>query len=227
MPRFKKQRKDMNIEQSLASKLLSIKAIKLSPSDPFTWASGLRSPIYCDNRLSLSYPEVRNMIKNSFKKIIEKHEYDVDIIIGVATAGIPHGALLADCLDLPFAYVRSKSKGHGRQNIIEGQVKEGMNAIVVEDLISTGGSCLKAVDVLREINVNVVNVFSIFTYNLDEATENFSAAKCSYLSLTNYPSLLETAKSDGTISDEDYVILKEWYKSPQSWSQEYLLKKEK
>ncbi len=211
----------MNIEQSLASKLLSIEAIKLSPSDPFTWASGLRSPIYCDNRLSLSYPEVRNMIKLGFKKTIEEHQYTPDIIIGVATAGIPHGALLADAMDLPFAYVRSKSKGHGRQNIIEGHVAAGMKAIVIEDLISTGGSCLKAVEVLREIDVEVINVFSIFTYNLGTATENFSRANCSYISLTNYPSLLETAKADGTISEEDYIVLKEWYKSPQAWSQQF------
>ena len=211
----------MNIEQSLASKLLSIEAIKLSPSDPFTWASGLRSPIYCDNRLSLSYPVVRNMIKLGFKNSIEKNHYQADVIIGVATAGIPHGALLADAMDLPFAYVRSKSKDHGRQNIIEGHVTTGMKAIVVEDLISTGGSCLKVVDVLRDAEVSVIDVFSIFTYNLEVASSNFAQANCTYTSLTNYPALLDTAKKSGRITENEYHMLKEWYKNPKIWSEQF------
>jgi len=212
----------MNIEHSLASKLLSIKAIKLSPGDPFVWASGLRSPIYCDNRISLSHPEVRTIIKNGFVKAISDHGYSPDAIVGVATAGIPHGALLADALELPFAYVRSKAKEHGRQNQIEGELREGMKVILTEDLISTGGSALKVVTVLRELNIEVLNVFSIFTYNLGEASENFSKENCTYHSLTNYPSLLEFAKSSGYLKNNEYDTLKKWYLSPQVWSEQYL-----
>lgn len=214
----------MNIEHSLASKLLSIKAIKLSPGDPFTWASGLRSPIYCDNRISLSHPEVRTMIKNGFVNVIQEKNYTPDAIVGVATAGIPHGALLADALDLPFAYVRSKAKEHGRQNQIEGELQEGMKIILTEDLISTGGSALKVVQLLRELNIEVINVFSIFTYNLGKASENFSKENCTYISLTNYPALLEFAKSSGYLQDGEYETLKEWYLSPQVWSEQYLQK---
>lgn len=212
----------MNIEHSLASKLLSIKAIKLSPGDPFTWASGLRSPIYCDNRISLSHPEVRTLIKNAFVKAVSDKGYSPDAIVGVATAGIPHGALLAEALNLPFAYVRSKAKEHGRQNQIEGELKEGMKVLLTEDLISTGGSALKVVTVLRDLNIEVLDVFSIFTYNLGEASENFSKENCTYHSLTNYPSLLEFAKSSGYLKDSEYDTLKEWYLSPKVWSEQYL-----
>ena len=212
----------MNIEHSLASKLLSIKAIKLSPRDPFTWASGLRSPIYCDNRISLSHPEVRTIIKNGFVAAIQDKQYTPDVIVGVATAGIPHGAILADALDLPFAYVRAKAKEHGRQNQIEGEIKEGSKVILTEDLISTGGSALKVVKLLRSMNIEVINVFSIFTYNLGEASENFSKENCTYLSLTNYPALLDFAKSSGYLTNDEYSTLKEWYLSPQVWSEQFL-----
>ena len=212
----------MNIEHSLASKLLSIKAIKLSPRDPFVWASGLRSPIYCDNRVSLSHPEVRTMIKDGFVNAVSEHGYSPDAIVGVATAGIPHGALLADALDIPFAYVRSKAKEHGRKNQIEGELSEGMKVILTEDLISTGGSALKVVKVLRDLNIEVLNVFSIFTYNLGEASENFSKEKCTYHSLTNYPSLLDFAKTSGYLEGEEYDTLKEWYLSPKVWSERFI-----
>jgi len=212
----------MNIEHSLASSLLSIQAIKLNPANPFTWASGLRSPIYCDNRIALSHPQVRDLIKEGFKQKIVERNYQPDSIIGVATAGIAHGALLADLLSIPFAYVRSKSKEHGRQNIVEGEIAAESSVIVVEDLISTGGSALKAVSVLQDMNVKVLNVFSIFTYNLGEATENFSRANSTYISLTNYPALLDTALKSGYIDDSNYSLLKEWYKSPQVWSEQFV-----
>lgn len=221
MRRFEKSLQYMNIEHSLASKLLSINAIKLSPSDPFVWASGLRSPIYCDNRISLSYPEVRTMIKNGFVKAVRDKDYNPDAIVGVATAGIPHGALLADALNLPFAYVRSKAKEHGRQNQIEGELRDGMTVILTEDLISTGGSALKVVKVLRELNIEVLNVFSIFTYNLGEASENFSKENCTYHSLTNYPALLEFTKKSGHLTESEYSTLKEWYLSPKVWSEKF------
>jgi len=216
----------MNIEHSLATKLLSIKAIKLSPKNPFTWASGLRSPIYCDNRISLSFPEVRSDIQNAFVKRINDHHHNCDSIVGVATAGIPHGAILAEKLKLPFAYVRSKAKAHGRQNQIEGLLESGTKVIVIEDLISTGGSSLQAVDVLKDAGVEVLNVFSIFSYNLKVAESNFSNAKCQYTSLTNYPSLLTAAKSEGYITEDEYTVLEQWYLDPNLWSDNYLKKQD-
>jgi orotate phosphoribosyltransferase len=212
----------MNIEHSLATKLLSIKAIKLSPLDPFTWASGLRSPIYCDNRISLAFPEVRNEIIKGFSDIIENMSDSCNSIVGVATAGIPHGAILAHELKLPFAYVRSKAKAHGRQNQIEGLLSEGDKVIVIEDLISTGGSSLQAVEVLEDNGVQVLDVLSIFSYNLAKAEKNFKQANSSYSSLTNYPSLLYTAKKDGYISDSEYATLEQWYIDPKAWSDNFL-----
>ena len=216
----------MNIEHSLATKLLSIKAIKLSPENPFTWASGLRSPIYCDNRVSLAYPEVRNMVQEGFIQMLKKKDFSCDCIVGVATAGIPHGAILADKLDLPFAYVRSKAKAHGRQNQIEGKLNNNDRVVVIEDLISTGGSSLQAVQVLKDIGITVLDVFSIFSYNLNESKTNFDNANCSYSSLTNYPSLLIAAKSEGYISSEEYSVLKEWYLDPKAWSDQFSSKNE-
>lgn len=211
----------MNIEQSLATKLLSIKAIKLSPEKPFTWASGLRSPIYCDNRISLAYPEVRNLVQEGFINMIKQKNFSCDCIVGVATAGIPHGAILADKLDIPFAYVRSKAKAHGRQNQIEGKLNSNDRVVLIEDLISTGGSSLQAVQVLKDIDITVLDVFSIFSYNLIESKTNFDNANCSYSSLTNYPSLLIAAESEGYISSKEYSILKEWYLDPKAWSDQF------
>lgn len=212
----------MNIELSLATMLLSIKAIKLSPLDPFTWASGLRSPIYCDNRISLAFPKVRNEIINGFSDLIKDKALTCDSIVGVATAGIPHGAILANHLELPFAYVRSKAKAHGRQNQIEGLLHKGDKVIVIEDLISTGGSSLQAVKVLEDIGVEVLDVFSIFSYNLKKADQNFKEANSSYTSLTNYPSLIKAAKQDGYVSDSEYITLEQWYLDPKTWSDQFL-----
>ncbi len=212
----------MNIEHSLAIMLLSIKAIKLSPLNPFTWASGLKSPIYCDNRVSLAFPEVRNEIIKGFTQLIKDKSIQCDSVVGVATAGIPHGAILANHLELPFAYVRSKAKAHGRQNQIEGLLKDGDKVVVIEDLISTGGSSLQAVKVLEDNGIEVLDVFSIFSYNLAKADQNFKEANSSYSSLTNYPSLLQVAKQDGYISDSEYSTLEQWYLDPKMWSDQFL-----
>lgn len=206
----------MNISIELAEKLLKINAIKLSPKNPFTWASGMRSPIYCDNRITLSHPEVRDLIKNAFAQECEKLG-KLDVIIGVATAGIPHGALLADVLGLPFAYVRSKAKAHGRQNQIEGEILEGQNALVIEDLISTGGSALQAVDIIREAKVNVVAVGAIFDYGFDLSKKNFNTKNCAYFSLSNYVTLLEKAEGINFISPSEKIILNDWNQDPKSW----------
>jgi len=206
----------MNINTTLAKKLLEIKAIKLSPTDPFTWASGMRSPIYCDNRITLSYPEIRELIKTSFAEHV-KEIGPLDLIAGVATAGIPHGALLADYLNLPFIYVRSKAKEHGRQNQIEGRFNVGAKTLVVEDLISTGGSSLAAVDVLKAADLNVKKVVSIFDYELSTAKNNFSNHQCAYYSLSGYSSLLQEAERIAYISDKEKAILQDWNSDPKSW----------
>jgi len=196
----------MTIANEVAKHLLQIKAIKLSPQNPFTWASGIQSPIYCDNRITLSYPEVRNTIKAAFAQ--ESSAFgDFDIVIGVATAGIPHGALLADAIGKPFAYVRSKAKGHGRQNLIEGEVKAGQKALVIEDLISTGGSCIKAVDALRENDIEVVGVMAIFTYGFEKAVRAFEKADCKFATLSNYDALIEEALASNYISENDLKVL--------------------
>jgi len=206
----------MNIATELAQSLLKIKAVKLQVSDPFTWASGMRSPIYCDNRITLAYPAVRDMIKHAFAYQIKEFE-KVDAIVGVATAGIAHGALLADQLDLPFAYVRSKAKAHGRQNLIEGELKEGQSVVVIEDLISTGGSSLQAVEALRAHNINVIAVGSIFDYGFNLSRENFGKAKCPYFSLSNYQTLTEEAEKIEYITSQEKSTLSDWNKDPKSW----------
>jgi len=207
----------MNISSSLSSKLLQIKAIKLSPQNPFTWASGILSPIYCDNRITLAYPEVRNMIKEGFAELCLGYE-SVDLIAGVATAGIAHGALLADHMNLPFAYVRSKAKGHGRQNTIEGEVKKGQDCVVIEDLISTGGSSIKAVQDLREAGVNVLAVLAIFSYNLDKAKKNFEQIDCPYTTLTDYTNLISIAAQDNFVQPQELDLLKIWSQDPENWT---------
>jgi len=205
--------------QQLALSLLQINAIQLSPQKPFTWASGLLSPIYCDNRVSLSHPALRKEIKEALcARIVEQHE-SVDTIIGVATAGIPQAALVADALELPLLYVRSKPKGHGRQNLIEGQVRAEMKrGVVIEDLISTGQSSLKAVAAIRETGIEVVETMSIFTYGLAAAAEAFSEANCPMYSLTDYATLIEVAEEEGTIKAEDKKMLTAWRKNPKEWN---------
>ncbi len=200
-----------NNESQIAAKLLQIKAIKLKPQNPFTWASGIQSPIYCDNRKTLSHPAIRTFIKES---LVEKSKLfgTFDIVAGVATAGIAHGALLADALNLPFAYIRSKAKGHGLQNRIEGDVSGSERVLVVEDLISTGGSSLEAVDVLKNVGCEVVGVLAIFTYGFEQSKTAFAAADCQLETLSNYDVLLEEALTTQYITADEVEVLKAWRK---------------
>lgn len=201
----------------IAQYLLQINAIKLQPNDPFTWASGWKSPIYCDNRLSLSHPEVRTYIKNALAEKISVEFAGVEAIVGVATAGIAPGALVADVLDLPFAYIRPEPKKHGRQNMIEGELKEGQKVVVIEDLVSTGGSSLKAVAALRDNNIEVMGMVSIFTYGFDLAKQNFEEADCKYISLSDYPTMIEIAHTEGYITAGDIESLNKWREAPDMW----------
>lgn len=198
------------VASKVANYLLEIQAIKLSPDNLFTWASGKKSPIYCDNRLTLSYPRVRNLIKNSFKDLVKEKFPEATLIVGVATAGIAHGALLADTLDLPFAYIRAKAKGHGMQNLIEGEIKEGAKVIVVEDLISTGGSSLKAVDAVREANAEVLSMFAIFTYGFDVSIQNFKDNNCELYCLSDFDNLLNFANENKLFSKTDLDFMSKW-----------------
>ncbi len=200
-----------NLAATIAKRLLQIKAIKLSPQKPFTWASGKLSPIYCDNRIVLSHPSVRKEVIQGFVETIQAQKYPkIDAIVGVATAGIPHGALVANELDLPFAYVRSKAKAHGRQNLIEGELTKGQQVIVIEDLISTGGSALSAVKSLEERGINVIAVLAIFQYQLPEAKAAFEKNNCTFLTLSNYGVLLQQAISLNYITKEDHSVLEAW-----------------
>lgn len=206
----------MSTASEVAGKLLQIKAIKLSPQKPFVWASGLRSPIYCDNRVVLSYPEIRRFIIDSF--IAQTSSFaPFDMVAGVATAGIAHGALIAERLELPFVYVRSSAKSHGRQNLIEGEIDRGTRVLVVEDLISTGGSCLKAVQAIREAGREVVGVAAIFTYGFEQADKAFREAGCPFLALSNYQTLVEEAVKTNYIPASDQATLSEWRKDPERW----------
>jgi orotate phosphoribosyltransferase len=201
----------------IAKKLLQIEAIRLAPDSPFTWASGWKSPIYCDNRLSLSYPDLRTFIKESLVGVIHKYFLSIEAIAGVATAGIPQGALIADKLDLPFIYVRSKAKGHGMENMIEGKVVAGQKVVVVEDLVSTGGSSLKAVEDLRKNGVEVLGMVAIFTYGFEVAKNNFEQAGVKLVCLSDYQHLLEQALTDKLISDDALATLQNWSANPGSW----------
>ncbi|MCD7949953.1 MAG: orotate phosphoribosyltransferase [Erysipelotrichaceae bacterium] len=205
--------------KTIAKDLLDIKAVFLRPNDPFTWASGIKSPIYCDNRLTLSYPSVRNDIEQGLAKLIKEEYPETECLMGTATAGIAHAALAADILDLPMGYVRGGAKSHGRNNRIEGIVKEGMKVVVVEDLISTGGSSLECVDALREAGCDVIGMVAIFTYNLPKATVNFNNKDCTFHTLTNYDELIEVAIENNYIESNDLEKLKAWKKDPndQSW----------
>lgn len=207
------------VEQITAKQLLKIRAVKLSPEKPFTWASGWKSPIYCDNRITLSHPTVRTYIRQQFVKIINDEIGNVDVIVGVATGGIAQGALVAQDLGLPFAYVRSQNKGHGLENKIEGVVEKGQSAVVIEDLISTGGSSLKAVEALRAAGCKVKSLLAIFTYGFPVADEAFKIAKCPYRTLSNYNTLLETALEEEYISEKNIQILQKWRTAPESWGQ--------
>lgn len=206
----------MNIANEVAQRLLQINAVKLNPQNPFTWASGIKSPIYCDNRLVLSFPAVRSFVIQAFVEKTLAFE-PFDIVAGVATAGIPHGALLADRLEKPFIYVREKAKSHGRQNQIEGNIWEGAKVLLIEDLISTGGSSLKAVETLREAGCEVVGVLAIFSYGFQKAEEVFSAADCPFDTLSNYNVLVEKAVDMQYISPNDLETLQNWRISPSTW----------
>ncbi len=207
--------------QILASKLLETGAVRIQPDQPFTWASGLRSPIYCDNRILLSFPDIRTGIIDLMVKVVKDFEF-FDTIAGVATAGIPHGALLADRLKLPFAYIRSKPKEHGRQNLIEGIIAEGSKVLVVEDLISTGMSSLQAVDAVKQVPSRVTGVIAIFQYGLPVAKEAFAAADCPYATLTDFQTIIEVAAQEQRISAGHLSLLRDWSDDPQAWSARYL-----
>ena len=207
----------MNTSHKIASYLLSTKAVKLSPEQPFKWSSGWNSPIYCDNRVTLSYPEARTFIKKSLAKAIKKHFPDAELIAGVATAGIPQGALVAEALGLPFAYVRPKPKEHGMGNQIEGRIEKGQKVVVIEDLISTGGSSLKAVDALREAGIEVVGMVAIFTYGFKIADKNFAEKDVPLITLSNYNALIDEAIKQNYISAESILSLKKWRRKPDTW----------
>ena len=207
----------MELYKSIANLLLQSKAIRLNPEKPFQWASGWKSPIYCDNRKTLAYPEVRNKIKYSFAALIKEKFLSTEAIAGVATGAIAQGALVADLLSLPFMYVRSEAKGHGLENQIEGDPQPGQKVVVIEDLISTGGSSLKAVHALRERGCEVLGMAAIFTYGFPKAVESFRQAGCELYTLSNYEILIELALETGYVSAENLETLQEWRKSPENW----------
>ncbi len=202
----------------VAEFLLQIKAIKLQPGDPFTWASGWHSPIYCDNRKVLSYPKVRTYIRQAFVEVIREKYGKPDVIAGVATGGIAIGALVAEEMGLPFIYVRSSAKAHGMQNQIEGTYEAGQNVVVIEDLISTGGSSLKAVEALRAADLNIKGLVAIFSYNFEQAIDNFKSNNCDYVILTDYDHLISQAITENYITAEDKSSLTEWRTSPEIWN---------
>ncbi len=209
------------MKKIIAEKLLEINAVALQPKEPFTWTSGLRSPIYCDNRLTLSYPTVRRAIAQGLQKVIVESYPNVEVIAGTATAGIPHAAWVSEIMDLPMCYVRSKAKGHGKGNQIEGKVNVGQKVVVVEDLISTGGSVITAVKALRDAGCEVIGVVSIFTYGLEKGKQEFAKEGIKSVSLTDFATLVEIAIEKGYISENDQESLLAWSKNPTEWSRQY------
>ncbi|TZF84677.1 orotate phosphoribosyltransferase [Pedobacter sp. BS3] len=205
------------IEQKIAEFLLQIKAIKLQPNKPFTWASGWKSPIYCDNRITLSHPAIRTYIRQKLSTLIQEEFGSASVIAGVATAGIPQGVLVAQDLGLPFVYVRSKPKDHGTGSLIEGEVVPGQRVVVVEDLISTGKSSLQAVEALRQAGYDVAGLVAIFSYGFDAADANFKQAKCRYATLSNYNALIEYASEHSFINKDDLELLRRWRDNPAEW----------
>ena len=201
----------------IADFLLKIKAVKLNPSDTFIWSSGWYSPIYCDNRKTLSFPSIRTAIRQTFSEQIKQEFGSVDVIAGVATGGIAIGALVAEEMGLPFIYVRSSAKGHGLGNQIEGEYHSGQRVVVIEDLISTGGSSLKAVEALRDAKCNVLGLAAIFSYGFKVAQDNFEAAKCPYFTLSNYDLLIEQAAHENYISEKELESLNRWKINPENW----------
>ncbi|MEO6760199.1 MAG: orotate phosphoribosyltransferase [Saprospiraceae bacterium] len=209
------------MSSTVAHQLLDIQAVKLRPNDPFTWASGMLSPIYCDNRVALSHPAVRTLLKQALAE--QSNTFlPFDVVAGVATAGIPHGVLLADVLEKPFIYVRSSAKDHGRRNLIEGELVPGQRVLVIEDLISTGGSCLVAVDALRSAGAEVVGVLAIFQYGFAKADAAFAEKKVPFQTLTNYDVLVEEAARSGYVSAGDLTTLQKWRENPEGWGALYV-----
>lgn len=206
------------LEKIFAEKLLNVKAIKLQPENPFTWASGWKSPFYCDNRKTLSYADLRSFVKTEIARIILENFEQVDAVAGVATGAIAQGALVADLLNKPFAYVRSKPKDHGLENLIEGELKPGMRVVVVEDLISTGGSSLKAVEAIRKNGCGVIGMVASYTYGFDVAKKAFEEAGVKLITLTNYEAVLEVALETGYITEAQVPMLHEWRKDPANWN---------
>ena len=206
------------LESIFAEKLLNVKAIKLQPSNPFTWASGWKSPFYCDNRKTLSYTDLRSFVKIELTRTILENFRDVDAIAGVATGAIAQGALVADALNLPFVYVRSKPKDHGLENLIEGELKPDMKVVVVEDLISTGGSSLKAVEAIRNNGCEVVGMVASYTYGFPVAEKAFADAKVKLITLTNYEAVVAQAVKTGYITEDEVEVLHEWRKDPAHWN---------
>ena len=209
-------------EQSnqIAKDLLDIEAIFLRPNEPFTWASGIKSPIYCDNRITMSYPTVRRAIAKGLAAVIKTTYPEVEVIAGTATAGIPHAAWVAELLDLPMVYIRSKAKEHGKGNQIEGRIQPNQKMVVIEDLLSTGGSVLDACEAAKREGADVLGVAAIFTYELPQVQENFDQAGLSYVTLTNYTALIESALETGAIQESDVALLQEWRKDPAAWLSE-------
>ncbi|HOK38912.1 MAG: orotate phosphoribosyltransferase [Bacteroidales bacterium] len=209
-----------NTAKQIAEKLLQIKAIKLEPTNHFTWASGWFSPIYCDNRKTLSYPEVRTFIKDSFVKVIKENFKDFDVIAGVATGAIAQGALVADALKKPFVYIRSQAKDHGLGNQIEGKLDAGQKVLIIEDLISTGGSSLSAAEAVRNAGCEVVGMVAIFTYNFQKSVDAFNEANVKLITLSNYNILIEQALETGYITNDEVELLNQWRIAPDKWKKE-------
>lgn len=203
--------------RELAAHLLDINAVVLRPNDPFTWTSGWNSPIYCDNRLTLRFPEIRNKIENEFTRLIQEKFPDVDVITGTATAGIPHASWVAANLDKPLAYVRAKAKAHGMGNQIEGGVKKGESTVVIEDLISTGGSAISVIEALKFVGAEVNAVCSIFTYDFEKSTQRFKDANVPVYTLTDYKTLVNVAVEKGLIDGDDLELLSSWRDHPEIW----------
>lgn len=207
----------MTLANDIARDLLKIKAVYLKPEEPFTWASGIKSPIYTDNRVTLAYPETRTLIENGFVEKIRAEFPDVEVIAGTATAGIPHGAIIADKMNLPFAYIRSKPKDHGAGNQIEGRVAPGQKMVVIEDLISTGGSVLDAIAAAKREGADVVGAAAIFTYELPKADKNFADAGVKLVTLSNYTELIHLAEQEGYINAEGLTLLKKFKDNQENW----------
>ncbi|MSU86351.1 orotate phosphoribosyltransferase [Streptococcus dysgalactiae] len=207
----------MTLASRIAADLLDIQAVYLKPENPFTWASGIKSPIYTDNRITLSYPETRNFIENGFVDTIKAHFPEVEVIAGTATAGIPHGAIIADKMSLPFAYIRSKPKDHGAGNQIEGRVLKGQKMVIIEDLISTGGSVLDAAAAAKREGADVLGVVAIFTYELPKASQNFEEAGVQLLTLSTYSDLIQVAKEKGYITADGLQLLQKFKEDQENW----------